>query len=765
MAIDFNDKMMEQSQGPSLIIAQGLPGQTPTLEVGTVETVSSTEGADVTMESTQTGAKINFKIPRGPSGSDDIDDTAGSGDTDKVYSADKTWQIQQNALSSRATEIITAENYTSFFTDAINAARNSVYYLHGISNIMIAGLPAYVDGYLITMNARTNSSLPSIQIYMTRTTNEVYHRFSTTSGTTDWVKMPDNASVVQAIMDNAVHGYGNTSAEVSPIDFDDCNSMPHNVIYGGQIASGTLANLPSEYSGKSFRGLLAALSHNYSVSGFNVTVQLALDYYNNRFWIRMIHGTTRESWYELPTKEYVDALVVQSKVLDTEGNLFKIFKRVGVIGDSLSVGWTWNDDDNEGVRRNPLYCWPWYMANDANAEYILLGQSGYDVHYFMESSEGYGLTLAQAAGKCQAYILALGYNDSINHNGEMRLGSPEDILDPVMSSDSTSFYAGYAMIIYSLKQISPGAKIFCMTMPTLTNNFNTAIRWFVEESDFRQDLYLLDLRDDLYKFYFDSETLIDNDKYHGHYTSVGYSSIAKVIENCMNTVIAENQDEFQQVTFLPYDETGNEVDIVINQSNTNKTYTDKRPLLRVNTDVDATTATGGHNYGAVDWYDKNGIGPIGSLRLREASGRIGVGFGGRNNNNNMLTCFTDLSGNVTYDVGDKSAFRSAIEAPAAADCQMKTYVNGTPDQTKTVYQLYSAARTLYGTGSWTYTIMIGQIDSSSTLAQSVPVKPCVLTITQFSNSNSERAALTCQGVSSAVIKYNYIWQGSISSWY
>lgn len=97
MAIDFNDTMMEVSNGPSIILAQGIPGQSQNIQIGTVETVGSSANADVTMEETQNGRILNFKIPRGVSGNETIDDDKGEGDVGYVWSADKTFREIKNS--------------------------------------------------------------------------------------------------------------------------------------------------------------------------------------------------------------------------------------------------------------------------------------------------------------------------------------------------------------------------------------------------------------------------------------------------------------------------------------------------------------------------------------------------------------------------------------------------------------------------------------------------------------------------------------------
>ena len=66
---------------------------TPKISMGTVTTVSSSNNASASFSNTSAGElKLNLSVPRGPSGNETIDDTAGEGDTDVVWSADKSYQ-------------------------------------------------------------------------------------------------------------------------------------------------------------------------------------------------------------------------------------------------------------------------------------------------------------------------------------------------------------------------------------------------------------------------------------------------------------------------------------------------------------------------------------------------------------------------------------------------------------------------------------------------------------------------------------------------
>ena len=69
------------------------------------ETVAAGASAEATVSKVDGHFNINFKIPRGASGNETIDDTAGIGDTDKVWSADKDAK-EISALKSAKAPII-----------------------------------------------------------------------------------------------------------------------------------------------------------------------------------------------------------------------------------------------------------------------------------------------------------------------------------------------------------------------------------------------------------------------------------------------------------------------------------------------------------------------------------------------------------------------------------------------------------------------------------------------------------------------------------
>lgn len=69
--------------------ATGATGATPNLSIGTVTDLPAGSEPFATFTGTPENPVLNLGLVRGPSGNETIDDTAGAGVTDKVWSADK----------------------------------------------------------------------------------------------------------------------------------------------------------------------------------------------------------------------------------------------------------------------------------------------------------------------------------------------------------------------------------------------------------------------------------------------------------------------------------------------------------------------------------------------------------------------------------------------------------------------------------------------------------------------------------------------------
>ena len=112
----------------------------PHLTVGTVQGADPTADPEITLTGPDSAPVMNFKIPRGASGANDIDDTAGVGDTDLVWSADKT----ANELFHKAPAIIAEDNsYSHVNVDTVTLVGNA----YAFGNARYADKKDYIKGY------------------------------------------------------------------------------------------------------------------------------------------------------------------------------------------------------------------------------------------------------------------------------------------------------------------------------------------------------------------------------------------------------------------------------------------------------------------------------------------------------------------------------------------------------------------------------------------------------------------------------------------
>lgn len=236
-----------------------------------------------------------------------------------------------------------------------------------------------------------------------------------------------------------------------------------------------------------------------------------------------------------------------------DGCEFSLFKKWGLIGDSLSVGHTVSKDGKTTLGRNIYYSWGQYLARRIGNTCLNFGRSGVTSKLWMDTSETYCYPrLINPDNLCQAYIIALGANDS-----EMTLGSIADVNFTDMSQNADTEYGCYAKVINAVRTVSANAPIFLFTLPYPRNSdnnikaINEMIRTFANDKEHFGKIFLVDLDVD-YNKYFETgklEAQIGNTGW--HLTSLGYLYASKVNEIALSKVIAENYNEFQDVFLLP----------------------------------------------------------------------------------------------------------------------------------------------------------------------------------------------------------------------
>ena len=239
---------------------------------------------------------------------------------------------------------------------------------------------------------------------------------------------------------------------------------------------------------------------------------------------------------------------------------FALFKKFGIVGDSLSVGHTVSKDGQTALGRNIYWSWGQYMARRLGNICLNFGRSGVTSKLWLNPSEQYCYPrLIDKANLCQAYIVALGANDT-----QAPLGSISDVNFTDMSLNADTEYGNYAKIIDTIQKTAPKAPIFLCTIPHPRNSdiniqaINNMIREFASESRFT-GVYLVDL-DAEYNEYYKTGKLGDEIRNTGwHLTSLGYLYDSFVRQRALSQVVADNCAEFQDVFLLPVG-TNNELD-------------------------------------------------------------------------------------------------------------------------------------------------------------------------------------------------------------
>ena len=243
-------------------------------------------------------------------------------------------------------------------------------------------------------------------------------------------------------------------------------------------------------------------------------------------------------------------------------NLYRIFKKVGCVGDSWTAGYLQTSQGVYGSR--PIYSWVEYMKNFDN-DWINGGYSGASANTYLSGttpSNGPGYAAIQAAGRCQAYTVALGINDSnTDLETHIPVGSSSDI-----GTNNNTFYGWYSKIIDTLRTINNKAFVFCFTMyPGLNNGttdltsryepYNEAIRtivaYYQDSQGYATDrVRLVDLehRDDLFAIYGRGYDLNGN-----HKGCVGWEMLAEQLKIALGDEIRQHPDIFHDIVTIPYD--------------------------------------------------------------------------------------------------------------------------------------------------------------------------------------------------------------------
>ena len=224
-----------------------------------------------------------------------------------------------------------------------------------------------------------------------------------------------------------------------------------------------------------------------------------------------------------------------------------IFRKIAIIGDSLSSGEFEQCDESGNKSYHDMfeYSWGQYLARKNGIFAYNFSRGGMTAKEYIDTfADNNNFWDKEKA--CQAYIIALGVNDVLNQH--KKVGTIDDIIN----SNTDTFIGAYAEIVKRYKKISPDSKFFFVTIPydeffatkDVYENINSALYSLAE---YFENAYIIDL------YHYGPK--VDEkfrEKYFlfGHMNATGYILIAEMIDSYIDFIIRHNSDDFLNVPFI-----------------------------------------------------------------------------------------------------------------------------------------------------------------------------------------------------------------------
>ncbi len=237
--------------------------------------------------------------------------------------------------------------------------------------------------------------------------------------------------------------------------------------------------------------------------------------------------------------------------LAVNGGYTAIFRKIGVIGDSLSSGEFESRDENgnKGYHDYFEYSWGQNLARMCGSTCYNFSRGGMTAKEYCESFAD-NMRFWDPQFACQCYIIALGVNDIHNQNQE--IGSIDDICNEDYTKNAKTFIGYYAQIIQRVKAIQPRAIFFLTTIPKdngrRTDEKSIAHRKAIFEiAEFFDNTYVLDF----YEYFPVNDDEFKKKFYMGgHLNPMGYVLTAHITASYIDYIIRHNPEDFRDVGFI-----------------------------------------------------------------------------------------------------------------------------------------------------------------------------------------------------------------------
>ncbi len=254
-----------------------------------------------------------------------------------------------------------------------------------------------------------------------------------------------------------------------------------------------------------------------------------------------------------------------------DGGMTAVLRTVAIFGDSLASGeqeYT-QEDGSKGYYDVYDLSWGQFMARKCGIKVVNYTRGGLTAYAFQGLAHH---RMAWVKGnECQAYIIALGVNDTRRiidglYNGEF--GSMADVDFDNHENNKGSFVGYYVKMIQQIKQIQPYARIFVTTIPksaeeeenAKTDEVAAKVKGIREQHaaflrslpEYFDHVYVIDLR--AQDFYTSTPEFNRRYRLGGHLSSMGYKFFGDVFATYIDHIICENPEAFSSVGLIgtPY---------------------------------------------------------------------------------------------------------------------------------------------------------------------------------------------------------------------
>lgn len=345
-----------------------------------------------------------------------------------------------------------------------------------------------------------------------------------------------NVTNEKAIIPSGVHIMGSNPKYTS------FNDLPLNTV----VAITTpIADSPAEDA------FGTCLTLNFVSTQKSGCVQLFYDRKDHSFYIRNCWGNNFEwdEWQKCLNPSDIATLKADVEALKLSSEnvppLVASFLKIGCIGDSLASGESIykKADGSNGYADIYEHSWGQFMAKHYGIECVNFSVGGLSTRSYWTHSRGWA---SAQNNLCNGYIIGLGQNDR-GKLGDEYLGTLADIDLADCEKNADTYYGNYAKIIQKIKEVQPKAKFFLLTDPIIAidHAYNNAV---VEIANLLPDCYLIDLTK--YSAMYKTGGFFRANNRGGHYNSIAYNYMGKIIGEEISKYMYTNPTEFAQVEFI-----------------------------------------------------------------------------------------------------------------------------------------------------------------------------------------------------------------------